>query len=400
MPSHPITISKTSADHVNRGSVEISGADLTISQSGTTPTFTNMGSIAIAAGRTVTVTGGVCENASAGTIRGAGTLVVSPSALVNAGILAPGASPATISITGAITSAPTSVLAFEIGGYTPGTEFDRIAVSGPVSLAGALDATLLGGFFPTLGDSFVVLTSSALSGGFSCLRGTEIGGGLAIEPRVRSTALVLAVVASTSTNTPPSASDDVANVTYDASVVVPVVANDMDADGDSIFVRSLDLTETMGTAVIDPDAQSITFTPLAFFVGPDTLRYLAGDCSGGSDEGVVIVNVGSPTGVEPPHEDEPTPAALPDAVDFTARLRSNGSAAIVLALPRDADVEIELFDAQGRRVSEILTSRMPAGRHELSWSDPRRASGVYFARLLARTDAGVVRRTARVLLVR
>jgi hypothetical protein len=348
----------------------------------------------------MTVAGGTCQNASGRTIRGTGTLVVSTSVFTNAGILAPGASPGTLAITGVVTSAPTSVLAFEIGGYTPGTEFDRIAVSGPVSLAGALDATLLGGFFPTLGDSFVVLTSSALSGGFSCLRGTEIGGGLAIEPRVRSTALVLAVVASTSTNTPPSASDDVANVTYDASVVVPVVANDMDADGDSIFVRSLDLTETMGTAVIDPDAQSITFTPLAFFVGPDTLRYLAGDCSGGSDEGVVIVNVGSPTGVEPPHEDEPTPAALPDAVDFTARLRSNGSAAIVLALPRDADVEIELFDAQGRRVSEILTSRMPAGRHELSWSDPRRASGVYFARLLARTDAGVVRRTARVLLVR
>ena len=73
---------------------------------------------------------------------------------------------------------------------------------------------------------------------------------------------------------------------------------------------------------------------------------------------------------------------------------------LVLALPHNADVEIELFDLQGRRIDILEVARMPAGRHVLSWNGARHASGIYFARLLARTDSESVRRNVRVLSIR
>jgi fibronectin-binding autotransporter adhesin len=76
--SQLLTINRTSADHQNNtvGTIDVSGGDLTIVQSGTTPTFANFGTITIGAGRTFTVSGGTLSQ-SAGTIGGAGTLALS-----------------------------------------------------------------------------------------------------------------------------------------------------------------------------------------------------------------------------------------------------------------------------------------------------------------------------------
>lgn len=72
----------------------------------------------------------------------------------------------------------------------------------------------------------------------------------------------------------------------------------------------------------------------------------------------------------------------------TARLR--------LALPQEQDVIVELFDASGRRVRELVRSRLPAGESVLSW-DGRNAgggpahTGVYFARAIVAGRAVVTR---------
>jgi hypothetical protein len=69
----PLRIERPAATHTNAatGSIVVSGGDLTVEQSGTTPTFTNAGNIQIDAGRTVTINGGTCTNT--GTITGPGT---------------------------------------------------------------------------------------------------------------------------------------------------------------------------------------------------------------------------------------------------------------------------------------------------------------------------------------
>jgi YVTN family beta-propeller protein len=73
--NRPLTISRAGAQHVNGGTIDVSGGDLTLSQSGTTPSFTTSGTITIGAGRLFTVTSGTL-NYNAGSIGGSGTLVI------------------------------------------------------------------------------------------------------------------------------------------------------------------------------------------------------------------------------------------------------------------------------------------------------------------------------------
>ncbi|MEZ6076974.1 MAG: hypothetical protein R3C56_15295 [Pirellulaceae bacterium] len=61
-----------------------------------------------------------------------------------------------------------STTVIEIGGATPGSEHDQINHSGTAALAGTLDVQLIGGFTPSVGDSFVILSASGgISGTFN-----------------------------------------------------------------------------------------------------------------------------------------------------------------------------------------------------------------------------------------
>jgi chloramphenicol 3-O-phosphotransferase len=56
--SSGLTVNIASADHLNSGTIHVSAGDLTVSQSGSTSTFTNSGTIDIGASRTLTFNGG------------------------------------------------------------------------------------------------------------------------------------------------------------------------------------------------------------------------------------------------------------------------------------------------------------------------------------------------------
>jgi len=97
------------------------------------------------------------------------------------------------------------------------------------------------------------------------------------------------------------------------------------------------------------------------------------------------------------------PASPPVAGEPAWRLAARGGALPRLALagPGAAQVRLELFDLQGRRVRRLLDAGLPAGEREFVWDGEdergrRCAAGLYFARL---TAAGV-HREARVLLLR
>ena len=138
-----------------------------VTQSGASPTFTNNGNILISSGQSVTATGGAFDNTSTGDISGAGTLVVSTTTFTNAGTVAPGLSPGTLTVTGDYTQSSSGTLEIEIGGTTLDTDYDQLAVSGTATLDGTLDVSLLYTFFPTDADSFIVMTYSSVSGAFS-----------------------------------------------------------------------------------------------------------------------------------------------------------------------------------------------------------------------------------------
>jgi hypothetical protein len=57
----------------------------------------------------------------------------------------------------------------ELGGITPGSQYDQLLVSGALSLGGALDVTLINGFTPSAGQAFNILDWGSLAGTFSSI---------------------------------------------------------------------------------------------------------------------------------------------------------------------------------------------------------------------------------------
>lgn len=71
-----LTMDQASAAHTNGGTITLAGANLTVSQSGTTPSFTTSGTLNTGPGDTVAVTGGVFSYPT-GTLGGVGSLLLS-----------------------------------------------------------------------------------------------------------------------------------------------------------------------------------------------------------------------------------------------------------------------------------------------------------------------------------
>jgi len=82
-------------------------------------------------------------------------------ALTNAGgALAPGHPLGVTNINGGYTQESDGTLDIELGGYTQGTEYDFVNVTGLASLDGSVDVSLINSFQPKLGDRFDVLLAS------------------------------------------------------------------------------------------------------------------------------------------------------------------------------------------------------------------------------------------------
>ena len=93
-------------------------------------------------------------------------------------------------------------------------------------------------------------------------------------------------------NNAPVANTDNASVDQDSSVVINVLSNDTDADGDSLTIGSV----TPGAnGSVTNNGSTVTYTPNASFAGNDSFSYNVNDGQGGSDTGTVNVTV-NPTG--------------------------------------------------------------------------------------------------------
>jgi large repetitive protein len=92
----------------------------------------------------------------------------------------------------------------------------------------------------------------------------------------------------TITNPAPTALSDNTSTNEDTPVTVPVLANDIDPDGDPLTITSA--TASNGTVVINPDG-TITYTPNANFNGSDTITYVISDGNGGTSTATVDISV-------------------------------------------------------------------------------------------------------------
>ena len=115
------------------------------------------------------------------------------------------------------------------------------------------------------------------------------------------------------------------------------------------------------------------------------LNWLYSDCGG-----QILV---SPAPPEPPDDSEgeetaePVGEMLPERLDLTARPNPlKAETTIRLALPAAADVSLDIYDVQGRKVTALMSGNMAAGYHTRDWNGSdeygnRVGAGVYFCRL-------------------
>ena len=120
-------------------------------------------------------------------------------------------------------------------------------------------------------------------------------------------------------NHPPVATDDFAITQRNTLVTVNVLANDTDADGDTLSVTGV-TSPAHGTAVVNNG--KVDYTPASSYTGPDSFDYTVSDGNGGTDTGTVNVTVNAP----------------PVAADDTATTVEN-TAVTVDVLANDTDPE-------------------------------------------------------------
>ncbi|MGB1252366.1 MAG: cadherin-like domain-containing protein [Candidatus Promineifilaceae bacterium] len=100
-------------------------------------------------------------------------------------------------------------------------------------------------------------------------------------------------------NTPPTAVDDSENIDEDSTLMIDLVGNDLDAEGDALTISAIG-TVANGTMTFD-SATTVTYTPTLNFNGTETLTYTVSD-GNLTDSGNITITVDAindaPVGVD------------------------------------------------------------------------------------------------------
>ena len=123
-------------------------------------------------------------------------------------------------------------------------------------------------------------------------------------------------------NDAPVAVDDASATTEDNAVVIAVLGNDSDVDGDTLSVIG---TTDGANGTVTTDGFSVTYTPDADFNGTDSFTYTISDGNGEVDSGTVTLAVGAV---------EDTPVAAADAATT-----DEDQAVVIAVLANDTDVD-------------------------------------------------------------
>ena len=188
-------------------------------------------------------------------------------------------------------------LSVELEGPTAVSQYDQVQVIGPARIVDLGQSTLNVslGFTPGPGDSFTIIdnvdSTSRVVNAFDGLpEGAQVPGTnlyITYHGGADGNDVVL------STNRPPVAEDDNATTDEDNSVVIAVVDNDSDPDG------NLDPTTTTATSgpsngsLVNNGDGSFTYTPNPDFHGTDSFTYEIADSAGETDTATVTITVNS-----------------------------------------------------------------------------------------------------------
>jgi hypothetical protein len=85
-------------------------------------------------------------------------------------------------------------LNIQIGGLTVGTQYSELAVANGIRVNGALNIKLIKNFVPAIGNTFTILSGSAITGQFTTVNGLKINSGEHFTITYNSTNVTLTVV--------------------------------------------------------------------------------------------------------------------------------------------------------------------------------------------------------------
>ncbi|MCK6623443.1 MAG: Ig-like domain-containing protein, partial [Calditrichia bacterium] len=225
-------------------------------------------------------------NDVAGTLQGSDTIGVGTAAFLNNGNVKPGSSPGMLTISGTYPQSAAGTLHIEVGGYTPGVQYDRLKVVGAAQLSGTLKVVLANNFVPAIGDTFKVMSYTSRAGQFAAFVPPTIGGQPMFDLEYKSTGVVLRTL---QVNQLPLANDDHINVSEDLAATFNALANDLDPDGDAISISFF--SQPLHGAASQVGDSSFQYVPAENYFGPDTFRYAVMDDNGASDTAQVIITV-------------------------------------------------------------------------------------------------------------
>jgi subtilisin family serine protease len=126
-----------------------------------------------------------------------------------------------------------------------------------------------------------------------------------------------------SVNTAPTAVPDAAQGITGQPIVINVLANDFDADGDPLSVRIV-TASTKGSAIVKSD-RTITFTSTASFIGTTTFTYEVSDPDGATSRAVVTVAVTAAVVVTPPTSPPPSGGTTLASDTFVSTAATGGT---------------------------------------------------------------------------
>jgi hypothetical protein len=107
-------------------------------------------------------------------------------------------------------------------------------------------------------------------------------------------------------NVPPVAQDDTASTPEDTAVIIDVLGNDTDPNGDALYVAFVGAPSNGSTST---DGVTVTYTPTANWNGIDVFTYTVSDAGNLTDNATVTVTVS-------PVNDPPTISEIPDQVIY------------------------------------------------------------------------------------
>jgi hypothetical protein len=228
----------------------------------------------------------------AGSLNGSGAVYY---ALENSGTLIPGDSAGLIEINGDFTQLASGALNIDIGGATPGSQFDQLGVHGAVVLSGELNVSLMNDFVPVANLPITIIRNDGSNSVVGTFNGLSEGAILVVG----NSRFVVSYaggdgndVTLTSLNAPPVAVNDIYTISQGMPLLVSgpgVLGNDSDVDGNSL-TASIVTGPNHGSLTLDANG-GFLYQPDSTFAGVDTFSYSVSDGHGGVTSAVATINV-------------------------------------------------------------------------------------------------------------